>query len=255
MTIKAREQIAKDDCIRNGGTGIPAKQIGWKDGNDGKDGKDGKKGQSKAENGGKKTYSTSGEEKYTSEEDLLIKKLKEEGTPWKKILTALGKNSESQLRAHWKTLEGKPTAAEAADNAEENAQKLDKQAKAEKNKAEGLKKQAEAQAKKDGKGKKNKGQEKKVCCFLVVVLSRANSPVGGHCCHETQRRLEYWRQRMGRSLRRAEMVCNRCQTFRYHWRPNHSRGGSGYGQRKMRTHTCKHLHVSERGNREMEAGL
>ena len=103
-----------------------------------------------------KNFSNHDEETYTAEDDAKIIALKGENKSWKQIMEATGKESESQLKNHYKLHLGP--------NAREEQQKLaDKLARAEKNKAEGLAKQADGQEKKEvggGGGKKNKRKEK-----------------------------------------------------------------------------------------------
>lgn len=99
-----------------------------------------------------KNFSNHDEETYTAGDDAKIIAMKGENKSWKQIMEATGKESESQLKNHYKLHLGP--------NAKEEQQKLaDKLAKAEKNKAEGLAKQADGQEKKEDGGGGDEGKK------------------------------------------------------------------------------------------------
>jgi hypothetical protein len=93
-----------------------------------------------------KNFSNRGEETYTAEDDAKIIAMKDEKKTWRDIKEAIGKESESQLKNHYRLYLG-PNAQE------ERKKQAERTARAEKNKAEGLAKQAEGQGKQgDGSG-------------------------------------------------------------------------------------------------------
>lgn len=118
-----------------------------------------------------KNFSNREDETYTAEDDAKIIAMKDEKKTWRDIKEAIGKESESQLKNHYRLHLG-PNAQE------ERKKQAERTAKAEKNKAEGLAKQAEGQGKRGhgvggggdrgdngeknggGGGGKNKGMEK-----------------------------------------------------------------------------------------------
>lgn len=77
---------------------------------------------------------------YTAEDDAKIIAMKDEKKTWRDIKEAVGKESESQLKNHYRLYLG-PNAQE------EQKKQAERIAKAEKNQAEGLAKQAEGQGK------------------------------------------------------------------------------------------------------------
>ena len=98
--------------------------------------------------------------------------MKTDSKPWKAILEALGDNhtSESQVKARWKEIQGKPIGGVAAGGAAEGkkTKEEDKKAKSEQKKAEGLAKAAAAgKEAKEGKGGK-KGILKAGAFFLCL---------------------------------------------------------------------------------------
>jgi len=109
-----------------------------------------------------KNFSNHEEEPYTAEDDAKIIAMKDENKTWRDIKEAVGKESESQLKNHYRLYLG-PNAQE------ERKKQAERTAKAEKNKAEGLAKQAEGRGKQgdgvggggdgggDNGGKKNSG--------------------------------------------------------------------------------------------------
>jgi hypothetical protein len=109
--------------------------------------------------------STSDPETWTAEDDAQLRDLKTNSNmSWKQVLAALGDKhtSESQMKAHWKEIEGKPigdgsAAGEGGGGDDDKAKKEEeRKAKAEKAKAEGLAKQAAAKAG-EGGGQPKKG--------------------------------------------------------------------------------------------------
>jgi len=110
-----------------------------------------------------KNFSSREEETYTAEDDAKIIAMKDEKKSWRDIKEAIGKESESQLKNHYRLHLG-PNAQE------EQKKQAERTAKAEKNKAEGLAKQAEGQGKQgdggggggDGGGGGGNGGQKKV---------------------------------------------------------------------------------------------
>ena len=94
---------------------------------------------------------------YTAEDDAKIATMKDGKRTWRDIKEAVGKESESQLKNHYRLHLG-PNAQE------EQKKQAERTARAEKNKAEGLAKRAEGQGKQaddgddgNGGGKKNSG--------------------------------------------------------------------------------------------------
>ena len=82
-------------------------------------------------NFGKQGHSTKEDETYSKADDQVLIRLKVANTPWKDILTELGKESKSQLVAHYKDLEGKGLVAKFkethdATGSKNNNQKKDK---------------------------------------------------------------------------------------------------------------------------------
>jgi hypothetical protein len=159
MTDEAHDQFTKDQCIRHGGDGVPAK----KSGND-KGGKGGTGTHSEctdAVDGDKdknKTWSTKPLETFTEEDDATILRMKQENSSWNQIAAALGKVSKSQVQARHKELmqkTGSGTAGAAKDD-----KQIDKKAKAEENKAKGLQRQAELNGK---KGAQKETEAEKAC--------------------------------------------------------------------------------------------
>ena len=110
------------------------------------------------ENSNMKNFSNREEEPYTAEDDAKIIAMKDENKTWRDIKEAVGKESESQLKNHYRLYLG-PNAQE------ERKKQAERTAKAEKNKAEGLAKQAEGRGKQgdgvggggDNGGKNNSG--------------------------------------------------------------------------------------------------
>jgi hypothetical protein len=93
-----------------------------------------------------KNFSNREGETYTAEDDAKITAMKDEKRTWRDIKEAIGKESESQLKNHYRLYLG-PNAQE------ERKKQAERTAKAEKNKAEGLVRQAEGQGKQgDGGG-------------------------------------------------------------------------------------------------------
>jgi hypothetical protein len=93
-----------------------------------------------------KNFSNREGDTYTAEDDAKIIAMKDEKRTWRDIKEAIGKESESQLKNHYRLYLG-PNAQE------ERKKQAERTAKAEKNRAEGLARQAEVQGKQgDGSG-------------------------------------------------------------------------------------------------------
>jgi hypothetical protein len=103
-----------------------------------------------------KNFSNREGETYTAEDDVKIIAMKDEKKTWRDIREAIGKESESQLKNHYRLYLG-PSAQE------EQKKQAERTAKAEKNKAEGLARQAEGQGKQGdgggGEGANNGGKK------------------------------------------------------------------------------------------------
>lgn len=110
------------------------------------------------------SWSTSPPETWTAEDDATLRSLKGKNMGWKAIVAELGDGhtSDSQAKARWKEIEGKPVAGGGgSDDGGSDKKDEDKKAKAEKAKAEGLARQAAGKGKGKGGGSDG-GQQKEV---------------------------------------------------------------------------------------------
>jgi hypothetical protein len=101
------------------------------------------------------SHSTSPPEEWTDEDDKLLLQMKNSNQGWKPILVALGDghNSESQAKARYKEIQGKPIDGVAAGGDDEEKKKQAEETKAigKRKKAENMAKQAVGKGGKDNK--------------------------------------------------------------------------------------------------------
>lgn len=136
----------------------------------GKSGGDAKKDDPAREAIKSNTHTKKPAETFTSADNKKIMSMKKEGKTWKEILATLKKDSESQLRAHWK-------ANLQAKFEEQKKKDQEKEERAKKKKEEGLKRAEEIRKQRAEKGKVKKEDVKekmevaqKVCLLLVLMF-------------------------------------------------------------------------------------
>jgi hypothetical protein len=192
------------------------------------------------------SWSTSPPETWTAEDDAILHDLKPKNTSWKAILIALGDGhtSESQAKARWKEIEGKPVAGAGSDGGGTDKKDEDKKAKADKARADGLAKQAAGKGKGKGGGS-DSGQQmgKKGILKVPPLLSFHSLPylpyihllthpptTGWHLHHHQHRLPREGRQVRRREIRLRQMAFSRVPAFRPHRPTDQSRDGEGHVQ-------------------------